>query len=182
MCVQPHLFRGQTFRTVLDRIGEVRSMLPDGCTSWPLQQLAATKTLQYSVSRTMGMCNPFVIAIAPCRKNIIYSVKAFESVTDTFRPVVERLKEERTALPRMIIYGRSFGICADIHLFFKTELGDAPDLAKFRLVNVFTSVTDQRHNSCIHQKQSAQDCGCHCCLWNGHRFSRCTADCTCRPT
>ena len=51
---------------------------------------------------------------------------------------------------RMIIYGRSFSVCADVFLYFKSQLGenitepiDAPDLAKFRLVDVFTSVTDQ---------------------------------------
>ena len=53
-------------------------------------------------------------------------------------------------MPRMIIYGRSYGICADIFFYFKSQLGeditepvDAPDLAKFRLVDVFTNVTDQ---------------------------------------
>ena len=152
-----HLFRGQTFRTVLDRIGEVRSILPEGLNIMALTA-TATKTLWYSVSRTIGMHNPFIIAISPCKKNLMYSVKAFESIQDTFKPVVERLKAERTAMPRMIIYGRSFGICADIYLFIKAELGeniteptDAPDLAKFRLVDVFTSVTDQ------HQKDGIID-------------------------
>ena len=67
---------------MLDRIGEVRSILPDGLHIMALTA-TATKTLRYSVSRTMGMRNPFFIAIAPCKKNIMYSVKAFESVTDS---------------------------------------------------------------------------------------------------
>ena len=103
------LFRGQTFRTVLDRIGEVRSILPDGLNIMALTA-TATKTLRYSVSRTIGMHNPFVIAIAPCKKNIMYSVQTFESVEITFKPVVDRLKGERISMPRMIIYGRSFGV------------------------------------------------------------------------
>ena len=52
-------------------------------------------------------------------------------------------------MPRMIIYGRSFGT-ADIYLFFKPPLGEnitksthVPDLSIFRLADVFTSVTDQ---------------------------------------
>ena len=149
------LFRGQTFRTVLDRIGEVRSILPDGLNIMALTA-TATKTLRYSVSRTIGMHNPFVIAIAPCKKNIMYSVQTFESVEITFKPVVDRLKGERISMPRMIIYGRSFGVCADVYLFFKSQLGeditepiDAPDLAKFRLVDVFTSVTDQHQKDGI---------------------------------
>ena len=53
-------------------------------------------------------------------------------------------------MPRMIIYGRSYGIFADVFFYFKSQLGeditepvDAPDIAKFRLVDVFRSVTDQ---------------------------------------
>ena len=83
------LFRGQTFRTVLDRIGEVRSILPDGLN---IMALTATATK----------------------------------------------------------------VCADVYLFFKSQLGeditepiDAPDLAKFRLVDVFTSVTDQHQKDGI---------------------------------
>lgn len=102
------------------------------------------------------MRNPYVVAIAPCRKNIIYSVKKFESVESTLGVVVERLRRERTCMPRTIIYGRSLRMCADIFLFFKLELDDdinepkdAPDLAKFRLVDVFTSVIDQHQKDGI---------------------------------
>ena len=140
---------------MLDRIGEVRSMLPDEVNVMALTA-TATKTLRYSVSRTIGMRNPYVVAIAPCRKNIIYTVKKFESVESTLGVVVERLRRERTCMPRTIIYGRSLRMCADIFLFFKSELSDditepkdAPDLAKFRLVDVFTSVTDQHQKDGI---------------------------------
>ena len=63
--------------------------------------------------------------------------------------MVERFKSERITMPRMIIYGRSIGMCADIYMFFKSQLGTeitepigAPNLTKLRLVDVFTSVTD----------------------------------------
>ena len=42
-----YLCRGQTFRTVLDRIGEVRSILPDGLNIMALTA-TATRTLRYS--------------------------------------------------------------------------------------------------------------------------------------
>lgn len=127
----------------------MRSILSAGLNIMALTA-TATKTLRHSVSRTIGMCDPVVIAVPSCKKNIMYSVKAFESVANTFKPIIERLKLERTNMPRMIIYGRSFSVCADVFLYFKSQLGenitepiDAPDLAKFRLVDVFTSVTDQ---------------------------------------
>ena len=96
------------------------------------------------------MRDPYVLAKSPCKKNMMYSVSKFEATPTTFKSVVERLKAERTKMPRMIIYGKSFGVCADLHLFFKAELGDcitepihAPNLSRFRLVDVFTSVTDE---------------------------------------
>ena len=79
----------------------------------------------------------------------MFTVGSYVSVEDTFKPVVVRLKVERCHMPRMIIYGRTYSVCADIFLFFKKEIGEnitepteSPDLAAFRLVDVFTSVTD----------------------------------------
>ena len=86
----------------------------------------------------------------------MYSVSKFEAVSTTYKPVVERSKLERAKMPRMIIYGKSFGMCADIYLFFRAKLGDsiteplhAPNLARFRMVDVFTSVTDQHQKDGI---------------------------------
>ena len=59
-------------------------------------------------------------------------------------------------MPRMIIYARSFDICAQIYLLFETQLQkefvepkDAPNLPRFRLADMFTSVTDQAQKECI---------------------------------
>lgn len=86
----------------------------------------------------------------------MFTIGSFVSVKETFKPIVEKLKEEREKMPRMIIYGRTFGICADIFLYFKEVLGeniteptDAPDLSQFRLVDVFTSVTEQSQKEWI---------------------------------
>ena len=65
----------------------------------------ATKSLRYSISHTIGMLNPFVVAVAPCKQNRMYSVRVFESLVDTFTPVLDTLKTERATMPRIIIYG-----------------------------------------------------------------------------
>ena len=116
----------------------------------------ATRTVRYSITRTIGMRDPYVLTKSPCKKNMMYSVSKFEAIPTTFKPVVERLKAVRAKMPRMIIYGKSFGVCADLYLFFKAELGDcitepihAPNLSRFRLVDVFTSVTDQHQKDGI---------------------------------
>ena len=62
-------------------------------------------------------------------------------------------------MPRMIIYGRSFERCANIYLYFKIEMQagftepmDAPDLSKFRIVDMFTGVVDEgQKDGIIHQ-------------------------------
>ena len=61
-------YRGETFRTVLDRIGEVRNILPQGTNIMALTA-TATKTVRLSVTKTIGMRNPLVIALSPCKKN-----------------------------------------------------------------------------------------------------------------
>ena len=101
--------------------------------------LTATDTLQYSVTRTIGMRDPYILAKSPCKKNMMYSVSKFETVSTTFKPVDERLKLERAKMPRMIIYGKLFGVCVDIYIFFRAELGDsiteplhAPNLAMLK--------------------------------------------------
>ena len=54
------------------------------------------------------------------------------------------------------MYGQSYRMCADVYLFFRSQLGeqfteptDAPDITAFRLVDMFTSVTDPLHKDYI---------------------------------
>ena len=116
----------------------------------------ATKSLRRAVSRTLGMKNPHVIAYSPCKTNLMYAVSAFVTLEESFNPVITRLRAERTTFPRIIVYGRSFEMCSNIYLYFKTELGedfteprDAPDLSRFRLVEMYTSVIEEDHKDSI---------------------------------
>ena len=108
------------------QIGEIRSLLPDAV---HLMALTATASisLQQSVSCKLAMMNTIVVAISPCKPNI-----------------------KKTAMGRVIIYCRTLSDCGDLYYFFKNRLGrnfvypiDAPNLARFRLVDMFTSVTDE---------------------------------------
>jgi len=101
----------------LDRIGEIRSILPPEVHVMALTA-TATRTLRYAVCATIGMRNPFVVAIPPCKRNLMYTVSTpVSSVQETLKPVIDRLRKDRTAMPRMIIYGRSYDVCADISSF-----------------------------------------------------------------
>ena len=143
--------RGQTFRRVLERLGEIRSLLPPDVKIMALTA-TATKSVQSSVACTLGMENPVVIALSPCKANIVYNVGRYTTVEDTFKPLLHRLKKDRVKFPRTIVYCQSYNMCADIYIYLVkglrcevTEPIDAPNIPKFRLVDMFTSVTDQPH-------------------------------------
>ena len=142
--------RGETFRGTLLRLGEIRSILPEGV---PIMALTATatRTLQHEIARILGMCGPTVISVSPCKINIMYALAApCHSIATTFRPILMRLKKERVKMPRIIIYCRKYEECADLYIYFRDELGEtftepvkSPDLSKFRLVDMFTAITDR---------------------------------------
>ena len=69
----------------------------------------------------------------------MYFVCKFVSVEETLSPIIEKIKRERYSFPRMLIYGRTFD--REFGEAF-TEPLDAPNLPQFKLVEMFTSVTD----------------------------------------
>ena len=136
-------------------MGEVRSLIPASVNMMALTA-TATRTDRLSVSRVLGLKSPFVLTKCPTKTNLMYSVSSFESVGVTFRKFADMLKRERTDFPKTIIYGRSFDMCANIYLFLQDQLGlsftnpkDAPDIPEFRLVDMFTSITDAKLKSDI---------------------------------
>ena len=131
------------------RIGEVRSLLPPDANIMALTA-TATKTLRRDVSRIIGMRNELVVSKPPMKSNIMYAVVPFSTLEQTFLSVAERLQKERAKCPRLIVYCRTFGDCADLYLYFKSYLGrgfteppGAPDLPRFRLVDMFMSCTEE---------------------------------------
>lgn len=101
------------------------------------------------VARILSMTNPLVVLRSPCKLNIIYAVVPFVTMAESFKPVVERLRCQRSSFPRMIIYCRRFEDCADVYIHLQKQMGadfteppNSPDQAKFRLVDMYLSCTD----------------------------------------
>ena len=147
--------RGTTFRHVLARVGEVRSLIPS---SVHVMALTATVTSsdRIAVTQMIGLQNPYTLTQTPSKPNIVYHIGSFKTVPDTFKKFADRLRFERVAFPKTIIYCTSFSMCADIYLFLKYCLGpaflnpqDAPDIPEFRLCDMFTSITENNHKSQI---------------------------------
>ena len=112
----------------------------------------ASKELRRKASDTIGLINPTVIAVCPCKKNITYRLSKFLSLEESFGSILEELKIKLTTMGRIIIYCRRFNDCSDLYRYFKVGLSknfthpiDAPPkLSKYRLVEMFTSCTDPK--------------------------------------
>ncbi len=147
--------RGNSFRHVLKRIGELRSLVP---ASVNLMALTATATAKdrHSISKILGLRNPFILSKCPVNHNLRFSVGHFVSVSETFKGCASRFLEEKALFPKTIIYGKTLEVCADLYIYFKRHFGShstlpegAPDIPKFRLFEMFSSVTPSNHKASI---------------------------------
>ncbi len=142
-----HLHRGETFRKAFSNIGDARSLIPSGTNMMALTA-TATKTTRLYVCRRLGMLHPKVISLSPNRENIKYYVTLATVIEDTFAPLVEEIRRERRDLGRLIIFCRTYDDASCINLYIRSRLGPevtdpigAPDMARFRLVDLFTACT-----------------------------------------
>lgn len=111
----------------------------------------ATTSLRCAVVKALGMRQPIVISVPPDRPNIMFAVAPFKSFEGTFGPVADGLCTKKTSMPRMIIFCQRYQDCYQLYAYFKKRLGtnftfppDAPDLSKFRLVEMFTACTERK--------------------------------------
>ena len=109
----------------------------------------ATKQTQKDVCRLLGMKKPSIVTKSPDKPNVVYSVsETFGTLEETFSSVVGCLQRKRARMEKTIIFCRSYAQCCDLYGFFKSCMGDeirepvsAPDLARYRLVDMFTACT-----------------------------------------
>ena len=99
------VYRGDTFRSESDmlRLEEIRSIVPEDV-RFMAMIATASKELRMKVSFTIGLINPTVIAISPCKSNISYNVSNYASISETFGPVLHELRGKLTSMDRVIIY------------------------------------------------------------------------------
>ena len=132
----------------LARLGEIRSILPSGVNVMALTATATT-ALRTTVMKILSMKQPAVVSVSPDKNNIKYVVAPFESIEESFAPIATKLAKETVHMGRMIIFCSKLDRVANLYLFFKRQLGknfvypsDAPDLSRFRLVDMYTSCTE----------------------------------------
>lgn len=85
----------------------------------------------------------------PNRPNIKYNVSGNPGeLEETFEPLAEEIRKFRTHTDKVIIFGRTYESFGRIYMYIKSRLGKestepigAPDLARFRLVYIFSACT-----------------------------------------
>ena len=94
---------------------------------------------------------------------MIYRVQDKASVEKVFAPLVEKLRKERTRMPR-IIFCRQCEECATLYEFFRLTLKEeftepiaTPNLARYQLVDMFMSATDPTVKDSIVNSFCTQD-------------------------
>ena len=96
------------------------------------------------------MVDPHIICISPHKPNILYWVAEKRGLQETFQPVIDKLQIQPTNMERLLIFCRRYEECADIYELFKHNLGidftepiGSPDLSAYRLVDMYTSITQK---------------------------------------
>ena len=107
----------------------------------------ATVSTRDTVISILGMKSPTIVSASPDKPNISYTVRDKGNIEETFSPLQQKLQSLRCQMPRVIIYCRKEE-CSQLYLFFLslmkhefTEPPRAPNIAMFRLVDMYTSVT-----------------------------------------
>ena len=108
----------------------------------------ATRPIREEVIKVLGMESPSIVAVSPCKPNIMYMVKSYDSIEEAFGTILKGIKKQRGNFPRTIIYCQKLSDCGRLYLYFKKNLGkefveplDAPDLPQFRLIDVLLWLT-----------------------------------------
>lgn len=132
--------------------------------------MALTATATISTRRkillSLNMKDCHVISRNPRKANIKYIVREKLNMEDTFSPIIEDVSQNDRNAERTIIFCRNFRDCFDIYQSFRMRLKQrmyypptAPQVSKYRLVDVFTSVTEETVKTNIIQNFTSPD-GC----------------------
>ena len=115
------------------------------------------------------MLHPKIVYVTPQKK---YSVKKKEGMEDLVQSIAIQLVELGKNLPRVIIFCKQYDQCSAMYSMFKYYLGphftispSAPDLSKYRVVDMYTRCTEAS------VKQTILNSFCHSyryhSIWDG---------------
>ena len=124
---------------MLARVGEVRSLIPSSVHVMALTA-TATSSDRIAVTQMIRLQNPYTLKQTPSKPNIVYHIGSFKAVPDTFQKFADRLRFERAAFPKTIIYSTSFSMCAENYLFILRGASFCQPPGCTRHPRIFTSI------------------------------------------
>lgn len=152
-----YLFRGDRFRVDFARLGEVRSLIPPHVHILALTA-TATKATRKIVMKRLSMKSSEIVSVTPDKPNLIYLVQDKpNTIEDAVSPLIEKLRlHQLPSNHKIIIFCRTYDECSKMYRLFKLFLGinftepvGAPDLARFRTVDMFCKCTEVSVKECI---------------------------------
>ena len=144
------IYRSKSFWREFSNIGEIRSLIPPG-----VHVMALTATATISTRHKII----FSLNMRGCYKaNIYYAVQKKRRIEECFLPIVQEVAHNTIKAERTIIFCRSLKDCFAIYQYFRMHLKQdmyypkgSPCVSKYRLVDMFTSITDNTVKTSIIQ-------------------------------
>ena len=148
MMLNLYLYRGDDFQQIFKQLGELRAIVPASINMMALTA-TAMKSSRTEICHILGMNDPVVIEVSPDKPNVYLACDEFKSIMETFGPIAEQLKVERTDMGRVIIFCKKIILCSHIYSFFqyilRADFTEPPNksiaVPEYRLVDMFTSGT-----------------------------------------
>ena len=143
------------FRKWCGRVGEIRSLLPQGV---PLLALTATATAatRKRIKNLLSFKQGMEIIVSPNRKNVKLVIKKVTSdIACNFSWLVEEVSRKGVECARTLIYVKDYQTCGELYNFFMNSLQDkaywptnSPKKSTSRIVAMYhsgTSLNIQQH-------------------------------------
>ena len=108
------------------------------------------------------MVKPRIVYMTPRKKNMMYSVQNKEGIEELVDKIAPLLIALGSNMPRVIIFCRQYDQCS---IMFKHKLGpyftvppSAPDISKYRVVDMYTRCTETTVKEEIITVKSMETC------------------------
>ena len=100
------------FRECFFKIGDVRSLLPQGTTVLALTATATSKVISDTMKGLAMKDDTYQIPVSPDKPNIfLYKQKVDKDISKTFAWLIDLLKKEAIETPKTIVYYKSQKDC-----------------------------------------------------------------------
>lgn len=156
-------YRSQSFRPAYSRLNELRALVPPGV---PMIAATATvtKAVRDDVITKLEMQGCKLVYTSPNRPNIYYEVRPRTDIETDFAPLVSDLQCNFNKAKRVIVYCRSYNMCADLYEHFLFSLGDscyypsgAPHVSDNRLIAMYHANTPSHNKDVIFHSMQKPD-------------------------